>query len=452
MTAFAPMNQAWIQFLPPSLRSKLDGRYTLQKILSNTGWLFADRLLRMGAGLIVGVWVARYLGPEQFGLFNYVFAFVALWTPLAGLGLDGIVVRDLVRDPDCQNETLGTTFFLKLLAGSFTFLAALGVIVCLRPGDRLDQWLVGIVAGSMVLQAVDTIDFWFQSRVQSKYVVYARNLSFVLATLMRLVLIQRHAPLIAFAWPGLIEGAIASIGLMVAYQTTGQRLQAWKVNFARAKSLLVDSWALILSGLAIMIYMKIDQFMLGEMVGNHAVGIYAAATRISEVWYFIPTAIVASASPAIIEAKAINEALYYQRLQQLFNLMTGLTFGIALPVTFLSHLLINTLFGASYAEAGLILSIHIWASLFVFWGVAQSPWNLAENLTKLSLQRTVIGAVINVLLNLVLIPLYAGTGAAIATLISYAVIALLLNAIDHRTHIIFSLQLKALNPLSYLKA
>lgn len=326
LTAFAPMNQAWIQFLPPSLRSKLDGRYTLQKILSNTGWLFADRILRMGAGLVVGVWIARYLGPEQYGLFNYVVAFVALWTPLAGLGLEGIVVRDLVREPDGQNETLGTAFVLKLFAGTITFFAALGAIVCLRPGDQLDQWLVGIVAGGMVLQAVDTIDFWFQSQVQSKYVVYARNLAFALLTLVRVGLIQQHAPLMAFAWTGLVEGAIASIGLMVAYHRTGQRLHDWKASFARAKSLLNDSWALILSGLAIMVYMKIDQFMLGEMAGNHAVGIYSAATRISEVWYFIPTAIAASASPAIIEAKKIGEALYYQRLQRLFNLMTSLTF------------------------------------------------------------------------------------------------------------------------------
>ncbi len=444
MTALAPMNQAWIQFLPPFLRSKLDGRYTLQKILSNTGWLFADRLLRMGAGLVVGVWIARYLGPEQYGLFNYVVAFVALWTPLAGLGLEGIVVRDLVREPDCQNETLGTAFVLKLFAGTITFFAALGAIVCLRPGDQLDQWLVGIVAGGMVLQAVDTIDFWFQSQVQSKYVVYARNLSFVLATLMRLMLIQQHAPLIAFAWTGLLEGAIACIGLIVAYQTTGQRLTAWKVSLARAKTLLADSWALILSGLAIMIYMKIDQFMLGEMAGNHAVGIYSAATRISEVWYFIPTAIVASASPAIIEAKAINEALYYQRLQQLFNLMAVIAIAISLPIAFLADPLITLLFGKNYSEAGVVLAVHIWSSLFVFLGVAQSPWDLAENLQKIAFLKVLLGAAINVLLNLLLIPKYGALGAAVATCISYAIVNYISNLFISRMSVIFRLQTKAI--------
>lgn len=438
------MNQAWIQLLPPSLRSKLSGRYTLQKILSNTGWLFADRILRMGVGLVVGVWVARYLGPEQFGLFNYVVAFVALWTPLAGLGLEGIVVRDLVREPDCQNETLGTAFVLKLFAGTITFWAALGAIVYLRPGDRLDHWLVGIVAGGMVLQAVDTIDFWFQSQVQSKYVVFARNLAFALLTLVRVGLIQQHAPLMAFAWTGLVEGAIASIGLMVAYHRTGQHLHAWKASFARAKSLLNDSWAVILSGIAIMVYMKIDQIMLGEMLGNRAVGIYAAATKISEVWYFIPTAIVASVFPALITIKAENIDLYYTRLGNLFSFMARLAYAIAIPITCFSRYLVELLFGSHYAAAAPVLAVHVWANVFVFLGVAQESWNINEGFLKISLLRTLIGAGINVSLNLILIPAYASFGAALATLIAYAFAAVFTNIINQSTRKILVLQLKAM--------
>jgi PST family polysaccharide transporter len=272
------MNQAWIQLLPPILRSKLHGRYTLQKILSNTGWLFADRILRMGVGLIVGVWVARYLGPEQFGLFNYAIAFVSLLMPLATLGLDGIVVRDLVRDPTCKDVTLGTTFVLKLLGAVVTIFITIGAIVLIRPGSHQDHWLVGIVAAGMLFQAFDTIDFWFQSQVQSKYTVYARNLAFVLLALVKVALIQVHAPLIAFVWAGLAETAIGTVGLVIAFHAAGNHLKNWKITLVRAKTLLRDSWALILSGVAIMIYMKIDQIMLGEMVGDHAVGIYSAAT------------------------------------------------------------------------------------------------------------------------------------------------------------------------------
>ncbi|MCR4321033.1 MAG: oligosaccharide flippase family protein, partial [Candidatus Brocadiaceae bacterium] len=142
---------------------------SLQNILVNTGWLFADRILRMGVGLFVGVWVARYLGPEQFGLYSYALAFVSLFGAFATLGLDGIVVRDIVRDPACKYETLGTAFVLKLIGGSLTFLLVIIAISLLRPHDRLTHWLVGITAVGMIFQAFDTIDFWFQSQVKSKY-------------------------------------------------------------------------------------------------------------------------------------------------------------------------------------------------------------------------------------------------------------------------------------------
>ncbi|XHX80376.1 MAG: flippase [Stenomitos frigidus ULC029] len=415
------MNQAWIQLLPPSLRSKLHGRYTLQKILSNTGWLFADRILRMGVGLIVGVWVARYLGPEQFGLFNYAIAFVSLLMPLATLGLDGIVVRDLVQDPTCRDVTLGTTFALKLVGSIATIFITMSAIVLIRPGNYQDHWLVGIIAAGMLFQAFDTIDFWFQSQVQSKYTVYARNLAFVLLALVKVALIQIHAPLIAFAWAGLAETAIGTVGLVIAYHATGSRVKVWKASLVRAKALLRDSWALILSGVAIMIYMKIDQIMLGEMVGDRAVGIYSAATRISEVWYFIPTAIASSLSPVIMSAKAISQDAYMQKLQSTFDLMVTFAFAICLPVSFLSPLITSILYGESYSSSSQILSVHIWASIFVFLGVGREIWIVSEGMMFISFLTTLLGAVINVALNLILIPICQELGAAIATLIAYAI-------------------------------
>ncbi|MBW4580194.1 MAG: flippase [Tildeniella nuda ZEHNDER 1965/U140] len=415
------MNQAWIQFLPSSLRSKLDGRYTLQKILSNAGWLFADRILRMGIGLFVGVWVARYLGPEQFGLFNYAIAFVVLLTPFATLGLDNIVVRDLVCNPDCRAVTLGTAFVLKLCGATITALVTLGAITLLRPDHSLDQWLVGIIAAGLLFQAFDAIDFWFQSQMQSKYTVYAKNLAFVLFAVVRITLIQAHAPLIAFAWAGLTETAIGAVGLVIGYRATGNDLGDWKISIFRVKSLLQDSWALILSSIAILIYMKIDQIMLGEMLGNKAVGIYAAATKISEVWYFIPMAIASSVSPAIMGAKAIGQDAYMQKLQSTFDLMVVLAFVVSLPISFLSPVIISILYGEGYSSSSQVLSIHIWASLFVFLGVGREIWIVSEGMMLISFLTTLLGAIVNVTLNLFLIPIYQEIGAAIATLVAYAI-------------------------------
>jgi PST family polysaccharide transporter len=394
----------------------------LRKIISNIGWLFADRVLRMGVGLIVTAWVARYLGPQQFGLFNYAGAFVSLFGVLATLGLDQIVVRDMVRDPSCKDETLGTAFVLKLSGGILTILVTTGTIFLLRPDDQLTHWLVGITAAGTIFDAFNTIDFWFQLQVKSKYTVIAKNTAFILVTLIRITLLQMQTPLIAFAWALLAENALGAVGLAIAYKVKGQSLLAWRASLLRAKTLLKESWPLLLSGLAIMVYLRIDQIMLGQLADDKAVGIYSAATRISELWYYIPIAIVTSVTPSIVEAKKVSETLYYNKLQKLFNIMAVLAYMIALPMTFLSKYIVVIIFGQNYVASGGVLSIHIWAALFVFFGWSKGIWIVAEGLTMFSLLATTSGAVINILLNFWLLPIYRETGAAIATVISYALV------------------------------
>jgi PST family polysaccharide transporter len=438
------------KLLPSFISDNLNRHPDLKHILLNIGWLSFDRVLRMGVGLFIGVWVARYLGPEQFGLFNYAIAFVALFSSFATLGLDNIVIRDIVRDPSCKYETLGTAFILKFLGSGLTLLLAISVIYFLHPDNSLMQWSVGIIAAATIFQSIDVIDFWFQSQIQSKYTVWARNIAFILIALLRVMLIQMHAPLIAFVFASSLEIVLAAIGLLVTYRSLKeQRLKSWRFNFPRAKLLLKNSWPLMISGMAIMLYMKIDIVMLGEMVGDREVGIYAAATRFSELWYFIPMAITSSVFPSIIEARKIDEIKYYNRLQKLFDLMTGLALAIAIPMTFLSNFVIRILYANNYVGAGPILAIHIWAALFVFLGVAQSPWDITEGLTKLAMIRTLIGAFINISLNILLLPLYAGLGAAIATVVAYAVSGCLANVIDKRSRRIFILQMKSLFLLRY---
>lgn len=416
----------------------------LRKIIANTGWLFADRILRMGVGLFVGVWVARYLGVQQFGVFNYATAFVALFSTLSTLGLDAIVVRSIVREPEKRAEILGTAFWLKLFGGVTALVLAVGSIIVVRHDDQLTISLVAILSSVGIFQAFDTIDLWFQSQVQSKYTVIAKNTAFVITALVKVALISFHAPLIAFAWAGLGEVSLGAIGLIISYRVRGYSPWLWPWSSPLAKTLLNESWPLMLSGLAIMVYMRIDQIMLGQMVGDKAVGLYSAATRISEVWYFIPMAIASSVSPAIYAAKEVSEALYYQRIKQLIRMLVLISLVISVPMSLMSGKLITILFGNGYAEAGKILAIHIWASLFVFMGVATSPWFIAEGLTEFSFHRTLIGAVVNVVLNFLLIPSYGGIGAAIATVIAYAIAAFLANGLNSKTHRIFIIQLKSL--------
>lgn len=439
---FAPVN-----FHPASIWRSLQQRPALIKILSNIGWLTADKLLRMGMGLLVGVWVARYLGPEQFGLINYASAFVSLFAVVATLGLNSIVVRDLVAAPDHAGLTLGTAAMLQLLGGLLAFVLVLVSIWLARPDDGTTQGIVAILGSSLLFKATETASYWFEAQVQSKYIVWANNAAFLTFIAVKIILILANAPLITFVWAMLGETALAALAVVAMFMSRGPGLTLLSVQSARARTLLRDSWPLILSGLAIAFYMKIDQIMLGQMLGDEAVGIYSAAVRISEVWYFIPMSIVASLFPAIIDAKTISESLYYQRFQRLYDLMVWLSLAIALPMTFLSNSLITFLYGTAYAEAGLVLAVHIWASVFVFLGVASGQWFIVENRQILSLQRTALGAFVNVGLNLILIPGLGILGAAMATVVAQSAAAIFFDLLNRETRPIFAMKMRALNPL-----
>ena len=439
-----------LKFIPQSLQGYIAQHPQFSKILENIGWLFFDKILRMGLGLLIGVWIARYLGPEQFGSLSFAIAFTWLFGAVSTLGLPEIVVRDLVRKPDTKLETLGTAAALLFLGGVLTYCLILITIFWIRPEDQLAKILVAILGSTMLFKASEIAVYWFESQVISKYTVWVQNGSFLIFAGIKVLLILNGTPLIAFAWITLGEALIAAIMLSIMLGIHGPRLRQLCVSLARAKILLKDSWPLLLSSIAVVVYMKIDQIMLGQMVGDEAVGIYSAAVRISEVWYFIPTMIVASVFPAILKARNSSEEQYYKKLQHLFDLMLWLSIGIALPMTFLSESVIKILFGETYLDASSILSIHIWASVFVFLGVASSKWFIAENRQILSFQRTTIGALANVILNFLFIPQFQAVGAATATIISYAIATIISDLFQAETRFIFFMKIESFNLLKVI--
>ena len=434
-----------MSLIPNFILRRIAHRPELVKIVDNIGWLFFDKILRMGVGLFVGVWVARYLGPEQFGQLNFATAFTALFGAVATLGLPGIVVRDIVQNPSCKEETLGTAALLHLMGGVLSYGLIIGVIFWMRPDDPSARTLVAIVGAVMLLKAGDVAVYWFESQVQSKYTVWVRNSVFLGFATIKAGLILLNAPLVAFAWAMMTEALVLALLMLLMLGLCGPRLSKLNISFNRAKILLSDSLPLVLSGIAVMIYIKIDQIMLGQMIGDEAVGIYSAAVQVSEVWYFVPMAIVASVFPSILEAKKRSEKLYYDRLQQLYDLMVWFATAVALPMTFLSTVIVTSLFGDAYGQAGSVLSIHIWATVFLFLGVASAKWFLAENQQFFLFQRAVIGAAANVILNLVLIPQFGVLGAAWATVISYSIALLFSDLIHNETRRMFLMKINAFN-------
>jgi len=434
-----------VNIVPAFIRRRIAHRPNLVKIVDNIGWLFFDKVLRMGVGLLVGVWVARYLGPEQFGLFSFAAAFIGLFGAVAGLGLQSIVVRDIVRDPASKEETLGTAAALQLVGGLLAYGLILGVIFWLRPDDALAKVLVAILGSMMLFKASEVAGYWFESQVLSKYTVWVQNGSFLVFAGVKVGLILNNASLIAFAWATMAEALLVALLMLAMFGLRGQGMLKLRVSLDRAIVLLTDSWPLLLSGLAIMVYVRIDQIMLGQMLGDEAVGIYSAATRISEIWYFIPVMVVASAFPAILETKKGSEILYYKRMQSLYDLMVLIAVVVALPITLFSNQIMTLIFGDSYVLSGHVLAIHVWGAVFVFLGVASSNWFITEGRQILLFYKAALGAFSNVVLNLILIPNYGVLGASWATLISYALADFVFDLINKEARIVFRMKITALN-------
>ena len=437
---------AWLPLLPKFIGDRLRERHTLQAIISNSGWLIADRLVRLIVGLLMTVWIARYLGPEEFGLWNYAIAFTAIFSAFSTLGLDSIVVRELVRAPSLRDELLGTAFALKVAGGLVCLVVTAVAIGYARPAEPLTAALVFISAGGFVFQSTSVIDMYFQSRMQSKFTVYATNLAFLIVAIVKVVLLISSAKLIAFALAGLAEAMLSAVFLVLCFRRCVSGEIAWRWSRDIALNLLRDSWPLILAGLSVMIYMRIDQIMIGEILGNSSVGVYSVAMRISELWYFLPGAIVSSVYPGLIACREIDPKLYLLRLQRLFGAVIWLGIAIAVFITLGGQLIVEGLFGQSYVDATEPLQIHVWGGIFVGLGIASGIWFAAENLARYSLYRTLSGCVLNVSLNVIAIPKFGVSGAALSTVLSQVLATFVFDIATARTRELFFIKLRSFNP------
>ena len=425
------------------LFQRLSNNSGLKKYFFNTSWLMAENILRLLAGLFVGVYVARYLGPEKFGIFSYSLAFVSLFSSIAKLGLDKILIRELLNQPDKTNELLGTAFWLKVAGAVMMMVLIAGVLVFTDNTSEIKLYIF-IISLGIIFQAFEVIDFYFQAKVQVKYVSICKTVQLLILCVIKLYLIYSEAELIWFVYLSLIGPVLLSGFLLYAFCSKSIPLFFRFFDADIAKGFLKDSWPLILSGLVIMVYMRIDQIMIKSMLGEAQVGVYSAAVRLSEVWYFVPTVLSVSLFPSIVNARKVSEDLFQSRMQSFFYFCAFLGFSCAIITTVFAVDIIQLLYGKDFLESSSVLAVHIWAGLFVFMGVAAGGWFIVDNLQKLSFYRTFAGAVANVFLNWWLIPAYGVLGAAYATLISQFVASVLFNFFDVRTYNCFKMQLRAI--------
>ena len=415
------MKDYFLNILEKLTGIRLSDSPSFPRIWKNSSWLLLDNIVRLGGGFVLTVWLARYLGPEQFGVFNYAIAFVALFTYFGTLGLNEIIVRNLIRNPSRRDEVIATAFILRMFGGTIAFGLALALVFFLNPLDKTAHWLVGIIAAGIIFQAFEVIDSYFQSQVLSKYVVWARIIPFVFVSTLKVFFIVTGAALIAFAWVWLIEIVLVGLGLMFVYRWRGFSLRINKFKNQTAEDLIKDAWPMILSGIAAMIYMRIDQIMIRHMIGEKAVGIYAAAMKVSEAWYVLGGIIIFSTFPVIINLKTESETLYREKCRQVYKVLIILGAAAAGGTILMVKPIIYFLYGHAYSQSISVLSVQVLGVMLVYLISASTYALVAEGLQKYHIYRTVLGCLVNVFFNLILIPRFGVMGAVFSMLCSYCV-------------------------------
>jgi len=396
---------------------------SFKKYFKNASWLFAEKIVRVLIAFVVSIFVVRYLGPKNFGLLSYAISFYGLFYAISVLGLEIITIRELVRNPDKRDDLLGSVFLLRLLGGVSTIIFI--ALTLYFSGESTNiSILILIVSSSAIFQSFSVVDYYFRAEVKVKYSVYVFLSAVLIVAVIKIMLIIFEAQLIYFAIAFSIEFLFAAAGFLIVYRFNKLRISRWKFNKEIAVSLLKDSWPLILSGLVASVYMKIDQVMIKNILNSEEVGLYAAAVKLSEAWYFIPVALTNSLFPAIVNAKKVSEEFYNNRMQKLYDILAWMAIAIALPVSIFSSDIIKIIFGNEFSSAAPVLAIYVWAGVAVFLSVVSGQYLVNENYTKVAFFRTFIGMIFNVILNIILIPKYGIVGAAVATLISYSVVLL----------------------------
>ncbi|MCX8759117.1 flippase [Vibrio parahaemolyticus] len=420
---------------------RLSGNKNLLAAIINSGWLIFDKLIRLLLGLLVSAWVARYLGPSKFGELAYVLAYLAFFQTIALLGMDGIVVRDIAKDRSKAGEILGTACVLRLTVGAFCWIVAIVGMAWVNGLQSSSVYITALAGASLIFQPADTVDLWFQSQSQSRRTVIAKLIAYLISNGLKVILILNSAPLLAFALVMSLEALFAAVALVFAYRQYSCQ-QPWQLLSEKAKIMLKESWPFIISGLSVIVYMRIDQIMIKEMLGESDLGIYAAVLPLATLWTFIPMTLSVSLAPLVARTKQESQHAYWVCLSAIFRGFALLGWLICIPVFLLSGYVVDILFGPDYASGSEVLSIAVFVNLFINMGIAQSLWILNEGKSKLSLYKTTLGASVCLICNFFLIPEFGIVGAAISALIAQFSSTMLANAFLCRN--IFILQVKSL--------
>lgn len=406
-----------------TLQNKISGfvqSHGFRRYASNTSWLFLGRVFTLVIAFFVSTYVARYLGPTNYGILSYAIGFVGFFSFLANLGIDQIIFRELVKYPEKEADLLGSAMTLKLIAGTVAY-AALTVITLTVDHNWFISSLIIIIGATFIFTPLQTVNFYFQAKVISKNTVIVQVVTVIILSIMKVSIVFFNKGIYYLAAVALVEPILYAIFYAYAYFRS-ERTVDWTFTRSTAALLLRDSWPFMIALALSVVYTRIDVIMIEHMVNSTAVGIYAVGENIAEVWYFVPGVIISSLFPAIVNARMSENGSYERRLFYFFILIAAVSILFALPIHFLSGFIIWILYGSKYAGSAIILSIYVWAGIGYNIATAATNYLTAENHRLAIFMSALGGAASNVILNLILIPRFGIMGSAYATLFSYSFI------------------------------
>lgn len=394
------------------------------RVIRNAAWIIGGKLLHMVLTFLIGLLTARYLGPDNYGLINYAAAFTSFFSSVCTLGINSILVKEFIDHPEDEGKALGTTFVLRFVSSLLSMATIVGIVGIIDDGDPLAMAVVSLYCVGMLFQIFDTLNYWFQAKLESKYASLASVAAYVVSSAYKLVLLMQGRSIRWFAVANSVDYIVAAGVLLLMYFRTGGQ----KLSFSRekAKALFQQGSSFIISGLMVSIYASMDKLMLRQFIGDAAVGHYSIATGISSLWGFLLVAVIDSLRPVIMEYHNRDKERYVRSNRQLYAVVFYISLIMSLAVMLLADPIVRILYGEAYLEAVQPLRIVVWYTTFSYLGGARSIWIVSENKQRYLKYTYACAAVLNVALNGVLIPVLGTSGAALASVITQMFTSLIL--------------------------
>ena len=392
------------------------GQLLKNRVFKNASWVIGCKIGQMIINLVVGMLTARYLGPSNYGVINYSASIVAFVTPIMQLGMNSILVQEIVNSPEKEGETLGTAITMCVCS---SFLCIIGVIAFAKianAGEHETIIVCLLYSFVLVFQAFEMIVYWFQAKLMSKYTSIMMFAAYVVVAAYKIYLLATEKSVYWFAASQAIDFALIAFGSIIIYEKLGKQ----RLSFSKsaAKRLFSKSHFYIVSAMMVTIFAQTDKIMIKLMLNNEETGYYSAAITIAALSSFVFTAIVDSMRPVIFESRKQSMAKYEERLSLLYSMVIYLSLAQCLVMTILANLIIRILYGLQYMPSVSALQIGVWYTTFSYLGMVRNIWILAENQQKYLWKINLSGALSNVALNFMLIPVMGINGAALASLIT----------------------------------